>query len=100
MYMVFRQGTSNPVSHMSRTITTWNWSLESLKRTARASRRRVFTVPIRAQLHDCIVRVHADAATHAHDHRLALNRRQPVFKVLNQIACHNGQAFLGADNSL
>ena len=37
----------------------------------------VVAVPFRAQLHDGVVERHADAAAHADDHRLAVERRRP-----------------------
>ena len=42
MYIVCRQGTSKPVSHMSRTITSCNSSSGSLKRRANRSRAALF----------------------------------------------------------
>lgn len=49
--------------------------------------------PVRAQLDDRFVKVHADAAAHADHHRLAVHGFCAFLKMRHQIGGHEGEAF-------
>ena len=55
-------------------------------------------MPFGAEFDDGVVQVHADAAGHAHDHRLAVHRFQALLEMLDQIFGNQADAFLGAHN--
>ena len=57
-------------------------------------------IPVGPQLHDLAVQIHADAPTHAHDHRLAVQGVGPFLEVLDDVARDQPKALLGADHGL
>jgi hypothetical protein len=57
-------------------------------------------VPVRAQACQGLVERDADAPTHTDDHRLAVQRRHPVFEVLHQVRGHPVEPLLGPDQGL
>lgn len=58
---------------------------------------RVRVVPVRAQLHDRVVKMHADLAAHGHHHRLAILRLVAQLEVRHQVRRQAGDPRLGAD---
>ncbi len=54
------------------------------------------TVPIRAQLDDFVVELHANAPAHADDHPLAIERRHAVLEVLHDVLGDQLQALVRA----
>jgi hypothetical protein len=57
----------------------------------------VVAVPLRPQLHDGVVKRHADSSAHADDHCLAVERRHPVLEMLHEVISNHGEAFFGPD---
>ena len=57
-------------------------------------------MPLRPELPDCLVQVHADAPAHADDHCLAIHRFQPAVEVLNEVPRDQREALLCADQRL
>ena len=99
IYIVCRQGASNPVRNMSRTMSSLSGSLGSFRRLPMALRRSLLricscqssgslaepvitiliapfsssgVVPLRTQFDDFMVKSHTDAPAHANDHALAV----------------------------
>ncbi len=60
----------------------------------------VLVMPVRMQLDDLVVQLHADAPAHADDERLAVHHFQPGFPMLHQIRRHQLEPFVGADDLL
>ena len=56
---------------------------------------RVFVVPFGTQRDDLVIQVHADLATHGHDHRLAALRLVALLEVRDQIRRHTLDPWLG-----
>ena len=57
-------------------------------------------MPIRSQGHDLLVEPHRDAAAHGHDHAFAEQRLSPLLPVLHNVAGHQVQPRLRADDRL
>ena len=57
-------------------------------------------VPVRAQPYQLTVQLYADTPAHAHHHRLAVHRLQPLLEVFDDVPGDDLQALLGADDSL
>ena len=58
----------------------------------------VWVVPVRAQLDDLVVQVHADVTAHGHDHGFARLGGASLFKVRDQVSGHAGDTGFGTDN--
>ncbi|MNV22853.1 hypothetical protein D3C71_1138460 [compost metagenome] len=62
-----------------------------------SSQRIVSVMPVRAKFDDFLIQINADFAAHAHHHRLAIQRSDPLLEVCHQVLCHQGQSLLAAD---
>ena len=125
--MVCMQGASKPVSHMSRTRTSFSGSAGSFARLASQIAARlvadvrlpflgiggdaghhdldgprsvVIAVPVRSEFDDFLVKRNANAATHAHGHGLAIQRGDPRFQMIDEILGDKLQPLFGAHESL
>ncbi len=59
----------------------------------------VLAVPLGPQFDDFVVKRHTNAPAYAYHHRFAIQRNDPVLKMLHQVLCNQCQALIAAYQS-